>query len=291
MEIRPYEVNDAAALALIRNQIYDDTAVTAQRFHQNILDTQHVWVVAQGSEAIGYTAVFPVPGLPQVRALEGFIAPRWQRQGWGSQLLQRLIDSLREQKETEGADVQLSYCIDDTETAVYHFLRHHHFSTEHEEHHLVLPAPPYPLAPVLPPSCRLQTLPRAQALDQFLALYEQSFAPHPWYQPYTRGEVAALLNAVQDLLFLYHEAEAVGFVWIKMGPEGEAEIEPVGVATEWQGQGYGRFLLQSAIDNLASRGANHIHIGTWAQNKAALHLYRSLGFQLDHTLTYLAFSI
>jgi mycothiol synthase len=122
-------------------------------------------------------------------------------------------------------------------------------------------------------------------------LYDQSFGSHNWYQPYSAAEVAALLYRPQDLLFLYRENEPIGFAWAKMVEKGVGEIEPVGVLTHWQGRGYGRFLLQSAIHDLASRGADHIHIGTWAENAAALHLYRSLGFQPDHILTYLAYDL
>ena len=293
MEIRPYQAEDAARLYQIHNRISGNSPLTAADFHADVLAYEHAWVGVVESRVVGYTAVTTVPGLPHVRVLQGFIAPAWQRQGLGSQLLQHLIQDLRLAGRKWGLEtrLQLSHCVDDTESAVYHFLRHHHFFIEHEEQFLVLPSPPYPLAPALPHACRLQTLSRSHAVTQFIRLYDQSFGPHPWYQPYSHGEVAAILYQPQDLLFLYYGEEPIGFVWARMREEGVAEIEPVGVLAQWQGRGYGRFLLQSAIHTLASHGADHIHIGTWAQNKPALHLYRSLGFQPDYSLTYLAYDL
>lgn len=291
MEIRAYQAEDAARLYRIHNRIFGNNLLTAADFHTEVLAYEHTWVGVVEGWAVGYTAVTIVPGLPHLRVLQGFIAPAWQRQGLGSQLLQHLIQDLKLVSKEWGVEtrLQLSYCIDDTESAVFFFLRQHHFFIEHEEQFLVLPSPPYPLAPALPEACRLQMHSRSQAVSQFIRLYDQSFGPHPWYQPYSHEEVAALLYQPQDLLFLYCEEEPVGFVWVRMREEGVAEIEPVGVLGQWQGRGYGRFLLQSAIHRLASRGASQIHIGTWAKNIAAIHLYRSLGFQPDYTLTYLAY--
>jgi mycothiol synthase len=286
MEIRSYWVEDAAKLCLIHNQISGDRPITAADFHADLSAYEHAWVGVVEGVVVGYTAVTAVPGLPHVRVLQGFIDPAWQRQGWGSRLLQHLMADLR-----AFPNLRLSHCTDDTESAAYHFLRHHEFFIEHEEQFLVLPLPPYPLAPALPHGCRLRTLPRSQAITQFMHLYDQSFGPHPWYQPYSAAEVAALLYRPQDLLFLYCGDEPIGFAWAKMVEQGVGEIEPVGVLSSWQGRGYGRFLLQSAIHNLASRSADNIHIGTWAENAAALHLYRSLGFQPDYTLTYLAYDL
>jgi ribosomal protein S18 acetylase RimI-like enzyme len=293
MEIRSYRAEDAARLSQIHNQFPGNNPLTATDFHADALGYEHACVGVVESRVVGYAAVSTVPGLPHLRLLQGFIAPAWQRQRVGSQLLHYLIRDLKleSRKGRVETTLQLSYCTNDTSSAVYHFLRFHHFFIEHEEEHLILPSPPYPLAPTLPYACRLQSLSRSQVVTQFIHLYDQCFGLHPWYQPYSAEEVAALLPQSQDLLFLYYEDKPIGFVWARMLEEGVAEIEPMGVLGPWQGRGFGRFLLQSAIHILASRGVSHIHIGTWAQNKAALHLYRSLGFQPDYTLTYLAYTI
>ena len=291
MEIRVYQAEDAAKLCQIHNQIDGDGSITAVDFHNNLLAYEHQWVGLVAGEVVGYTAVSTVPGLPHIRVLHGFIAPRWQRQGLGSQLLQHLLEDLRREVHLQFSlpTLQLSQCIHDTNSAVYHFLRHHNFTIEHEEQHLLLQSPNLPITQS--PNLLISTLPRSQAISQFITLYDKSFGPHPWYQPYTAGEAAALLYAPQDLLFLYHLQEPIGFAWAKMVARAAGEVEPIGIIEKWQGRGYGRFLLQAAIHNLTTRGATRVYIGTWDSNKPALHLYRSLGFEPDHTLTYLAYEV
>ncbi|MCB8945938.1 MAG: GNAT family N-acetyltransferase [Ardenticatenaceae bacterium] len=298
MEIRAYRAADAAKLCQLHHQIWGET-ITAVDLHDDLLSYEHLRVGVVAGEVVGYTAVSTVPGLPQVRVLRGFIAPPWQRQGLGSQLLRHLMGALRVEigdwrlvssLQSPLSTLQLSYCVDDVHSAVAHFLRSHNFYIEHEEQHLILASPP--LSPSPPPApLSLATLSRSPAVAQFIKLYDASFGPHPWYQPYTRGEVAASLYRAQDLLFLYHREEPIGFAWTRLMAGDLGEIEPIGIVDEWQGRGYGRFLLQSAIHTLSARGANEIHIGTWASNKPALHLYHSLGFVPDHTLTYLAYDV
>ena len=289
MEIRSYRIMDTTRLCQLHNQIFDGEVLTAVDLHHDLLSYEHLWVGEIAGEVMGYTAVSTVPGLPHVRVLRGFIAPQWQRQGFGTQLLQHLIENLRREIRdwSVTGSLQLSQCTDDIESAVYHFLCHHHFFIEHQEHHMVLQLTKYP-SPHLP-NLTLVTLPRSQAISQFITLYDASFGPHPWHQPYTLAEAAASLYAPQDLLFLYHLDEPIGFAWTKMLAAGEGEIEPIGIVPSWQGQGYGRFLLQTALHNLTRRAATRVRIGTWDSNKAAHHLYHSLGFKLDYTLTYLAY--
>lgn len=279
-----YRAEYAAELSQIHNALSDED-LTAVAFHQDIRRYQRVLVGMVGEEVVGYTAVSPIPGLPHIRNLQGFIAPQWQRQGLGSQLLYHLLVDLRAAGKNRG--VQLSCCVADRDSAVYHFLRHHNFYMEHEELHL-LHRVAVPLPPQLPPHLSLTTVSHSQAVRQFIALYDESFVPHPWYQPYTPAEVDRLLYQPQDLLFLYHGEVPIGFAWLKLLLPSEGEIEPIGVLGPWQGRGYGRLLLQAAMYHLAQQGAQQIRIGTWSTNHAALHLYRDLGFALDQELVYLA---
>ena len=293
MEIRAYRAEDAAQLCLIHNQIYDE-ALTAVDLHDELLACQNQWVGVLAGNIIGYTAISPVPGLAHIRVLRGFIAPEYQRQGLGSQLLQHLIEDLKLKTTLHpipSATVQLSQCIEDTNSAVYHFLHYHHFTIEHQESHLLYTSPAPFSHPIAPPSLSLKTLPRSQAIQQFIALYNESFSPHPWYQPYTAAEVAASLLHSRNLIFLYYQDVPIGFAWIRNLASGVGEIEPIGLSEKWQGKGYGRFLLQAAMHNLITHGMTRIHIGTWTTNKPAIHLYYSLGFKPHYTLTYLAFDI
>jgi ribosomal protein S18 acetylase RimI-like enzyme len=142
--------------------------------------------------------------------------------------------------------------------------------------------PPLPVWPRL----TVRTLPRATAVALFCRLYDHSFGPWPWYQPYTPAEVAATLARARDLLFLHLEEEPIGFAWLQQDSQAGI-IEPFGVAPAQQGRGYGRYLLIAALHTLAARGVTAVQIGAWEQNQTALRLYRSLGFRPHAALTYL----
>ncbi len=281
MQIRILKMDDIEFLVRIHQKIWPDERMTTAVFQQNLRHYEHTFVGEINGKIIGYTAVSPIPGLPRIRNLQGFISPERQRQGLGSQLLQALIQNC--------TNVQLSYCVADEETAVYPFLLSHNFYLEHSERHLALQLPNYPITQ--PPNHPISTFPRQQAIDHFLHLYSASFGPHPWYQPYAREEVATLLLAPQNLLFLLQDGKPIGFAWAQMISSGVGEIEPIGILPAWQGKGNGRILLNVTIHKLQQQGAERIQIGAWERNASALQLYESVGFEFDHKLIYLAYDL
>lgn len=260
-----------------------DTAVLKQ-LHQIIQPDQpysftpHRWLIEDGGQVVGYTAVSPVPGLDGIYELNGGILPTKRRQGLGSHLLQHVL------QEARGLNIrQLSHCITDLDSPAARFLHHHHFFTEHEEWLLHLsPLPPRSPAPLR--DCQIQTHPAPVPL--FCRLYDQSFAATPWYQPYSEEEVENMLDDPADILFLFKDEQPIGFAWL----QGD-QIEPIGIVKAEWGKGYGRILLLTALHTLHQRGVAQAHIGVWRSNHAAVHLYQSVGFQHQQTLTYLAFDV
>ncbi|HEX6383355.1 MAG TPA: GNAT family N-acetyltransferase [Anaerolineae bacterium] len=290
MIVRHYDHSDAVALTPIHNAVYPDEPRMTASFQQHTASLEqaggNAWVVEAKGEVVGYAAVTPIPGLDGILGLEGFIAPAYRRQGLGSRLLLYVIQEL----EQSGAG-QLSHYVTTVDAPAAHFLRHHGFFIEHEEWVMVLPELTH-LPPLLPPTgCHLQTFNRSQAIQYFCSLYDQSFSNHRWYQPYSHAEVAATLDGAADILFLVCAFRPVGFVWTRMAESGAGEIEPLGVAKPYQGRGYGRFLLLAGLHRLKERGAQKVALGAWRDNKAALHLYQSLGFQHAYTRTYLAYDL
>lgn len=231
-------------------------------------------------QIVGEAALAPLPGLPGHYELTGQIAPEWRRQGLGGRLLAFLVGELA----GKTAVTQLSHPVTDLDSPAARFLRKHGFTIEHEE--ILLRQPDLSNCP--PPSghpdLTVKPLRRAQAIPLFCRLYAQSFAPFRWYQPYSEAEVAATLERAADLLFLWRGERPIGFAWIR--PSGQ--IEPFGVVGEEQGRGNGRYLLTHALHHLAGRGATGAILGCWADNQAALALYKSVGFQPEQKITYLA---
>jgi len=284
--IGPYDSAWAAALSAGWRAAQPEQSLTARELDNRCrallqLDGR-IWVVTAAGQAVGMALAAPLPGLPGLCELDGFIAPAWQRRGWGGQLL------LHAKRDLQGTAVrQLTHAITDRQSAAAQFLFKHHFAVEHEEWLLTMPqltASPPPVVPGL----TWGTLPRAQALTRFCELYDRAFAGFPWYQPYTPSEVAAELVAAHDLLFLQRDGALIGAAWLRWPEPNLGQIEPMGIVAEEQGKGYGRYLLALALHQLAERGARRAQIGTWAQNKTAVSLYQSVGFRQQETITYLA---
>jgi ribosomal protein S18 acetylase RimI-like enzyme len=63
-----------------------------------------------------------------------------------------------------------------------------------------------------------------------------------------------------------------------------AEILATAVAGNSQGDGIGRALVSTAMDELRQRGVEHAHVVTAASNEAAQRVYFACGFQRHSTV-------
>lgn len=69
-----------------------------------------------------------------------------------------------------------------------------------------------------------------------------------------------------------------GFILVRRAAD-EAEILTLAVLPDWRGRGVGRRLAEEALRGLYRDGARRVFLEVDAGNEAALHLYRSLGFE------------
>lgn len=279
MQIRNFTTSDVAALVQIYNSLYPESPRTAVFLQRELDRAVYARVMTIGDEVVGYTAIWPVPGLPEIVEIDGFIAPSRQRQGLGSRLLRQLLADFQSR-----APLQLSWQTNSLDTPGARFLQKQSFSLEHEEWLMALTN-----WRGLPPAAMpLQTFDRVTAVTQFLHLYDASFGRTPWYQPFTPQEVAADLLDPQHLYFLTLNDTPIGFAWVRPSGKGAVEIEPMGIVQEWQGRGYGRHLLLSVLQHLGWRSIHTVRLGVWAQNTAAVHLYQSVGFRRVESVFYLS---
>ncbi|MBW7958666.1 MAG: GNAT family N-acetyltransferase [Candidatus Promineofilum sp.] len=236
------------------------------------------WIITHGRRPVGYAVIDPVPGLPDVGDLTGGVVPMCRQNGLGTQLLRHVQDTAP----AIGFN-RLSHRVDSLDDDVAAFLLRRDFVVEHEECLLELPATSeLPLTPV-EPSCELLTFSWTRAVTEFCRLYDESFYGMPWSQPYTGGEVMALLDRPEDLLFAVVGGRPIGVAWHQLLPDGRGRIEPIGISRDYQGRGFGRRLLLAALRRLRDRGANVIEIGLWRDNATAMRLYSSVGFsETDH---------
>ena len=273
MIIRVWRKVDTAVLNQIHQTINPDQPLPA---------TRHLWLIEDEGNVVGYTAVTPIPGLDGIYNLDGGILPTHRRQGLGSRLLHHVLH------EAPALNVhQLSHCVTDLTIPAAHFLRYHNFFIEHEEWLMSLPnLQTRQLADLQ--LANLQT--RHSPASLFRRLYDQSFGGTPWYQPYSQEEVENTLENPDDILFLFRDEQPIGFAWLQDAAQ-EAAIEPIGIVKAEWGKGHGRTLLLAALHQLKQQGKTEATIGVWRSNQAAIHLYQSVGFQHQQTLTYLALDV
>ncbi len=289
--IRPYTPTDAAALTAVHNTLFPHQPHTSQSWGahvEGILRANgRAWTLTLDNTPIAYAAILPVPGLPGLVELQGFVAPAHQRQGYGTHLLAHIKAELM-----GTAVTQLSYPVPHLHTPAAHFLFKNNFFIEYEEQmmELVMVNGQWSMVNGHLP---LETchLPLPTAIPLFCQLYTACFTGLPWNQPFTAAEVAATLQNREDLLFLMEDDTPVGFVWLRPQPDQTVQLEPIGIIPEKQGHGYGRALLHLVLSQLAEKGVTAVSLGVWADNIPALHLYQSLGFRQTESVIYLAYDL
>lgn len=125
-----------------------------------------------------------------------------------------------------------------------------------------------------------------------------SLSGSPLYRPMREADIAEVMQ-VETRAYRFHWTEGifrdclrVGYgCWLMELGEGlggygvlslvvgEAHLLNICVAPEWQGQGYGRLLLDHFIRLAGERRAYQMLLEVRPSNKPALKLYRSRGFE------------
>lgn len=87
-------------------------------------------------------------------------------------------------------------------------------------------------------------------------------------------------NLNSELLFLTEGGNQVGSL-ILIYNEGQASIFSVEVLSSHRGKGYGKKLVEKAINRCKERNFRMIELNTEIDNQVANNLYRGLGFHLQ----------
>ncbi len=134
---------------------------------------------------------------------------------------------------------------------------------------------------------------RGQDEEAWLRSNNRAFAGHPEQGSWTREQLEERLSAEWVDLEGFLVADdppgggLLGSCWTKIhrDPEGVpvlGEIYVIGVDPAHHGQGWGRSLTVAGLDWLGRQGVPVGMLYTDADNQAAVSLYRSLGFSVDH---------
>ncbi len=115
------------------------------------------------------------------------------------------------------------------------------------------------------------------------------------YNPNTTEDIAYALSlghaSPEDVILFYKGGTPVGYCWTKIGCDtgadndgGKGSIFMLGVDPDHRSSGIGRLALLSGLAYLKNRGVRTAELEVDSQNKAALNLYRSIGFKERSTI-------
>jgi mycothiol synthase len=289
VQIHLYQPDDLPRLTALHNQIDPERPFTPAEMAAFLHDS-HCWLAQDDQNIVGYAAVTPAPGLPGDSDLRGGVLPAYRRRGIGGKLLQAALNGL-----TAVGLNRTSGAVDELDSPLAQFLTKQGFTLDHEEATLLWTPPPAFAPPRWPDGFALTRYPLATAVTHFRALYEASFHPHRWYQPYETAELTAILQedgrSPDELIFLEHEGRPVGSIWAQPLGFGDWQIEPVAIHPDYQRRGLGRALLQAGLLEASAQGVSEVVIALWRDNKAAYRLYQQVGFVEDGRRYYLTCSV
>ncbi len=137
----------------------------------------------------------------------------------------------------------------------------------------------------------IQTRPFRPGVDEeaWLAVNNRAFADHP---EQGHWDLATVLEREREpwfdpegFLLMESGGHLVGSCWTKVHstttpPLGEIYV--IGVDPDYHGRGWGRALTAAGLDWLAARGLSVGMLYVDADNRPAVSLYRSMGFEPDH---------
>lgn len=81
------------------------------------------------------------------------------------------------------------------------------------------------------------------------------------------------------------EREAIGQIGV-IAENDSVYIRAVGIVPEWRGRGYGRQLLATTVQKMQAEGHTHFELDVATNNRQALSLYQSCGFEATTVYDY-----
>ena len=169
--------------------------------------------------------------------------------------------------------------------------REHGFAPERD---LLQLRVPLPLAPAVADATRpLATRPFEPGRDEeaWVDTNNRAFAGHPEQGGWTVGQLRQRMAAdwvELDGFLVADDPDGPGLIgscWTKIHRDRDpvlGEIYVIAVDPRHHGQGWGRSLTVAGLESLSRRGITVGMLYADATNEAAVALYRSLGFTVDH---------
>ncbi|UCD78220.1 MAG: GNAT family N-acetyltransferase [Desulfobacterales bacterium] len=126
--------------------------------------------------------------------------------------------------------------------------------------------------------------------DQLTAIQNRAFTGTWGFNPNTRDEIFHRIHSnscsPENVIMVYQKDKPVAYCWTRIFHEehsgrgaSKGEIHMLGVDPDYRNQSIGKNVLAAGLSYLKQRGINRVELTADSQEKAALALYESAGFE------------
>lgn len=240
-------------------------------------DGQAGLVASVDGEIVGYVAVGRPPGTDMC-AMELALHPLHRRQ----QVIETLLHAGMGQvvDECGGSSVRI-WVFQPHYAETLHDMG---FTVERELRQLRRSLP-YPEDPAVPDDVHIRGFRVGHDEDTWIEVNNAAFAEHPENGAWNREHLADRMRQpwfeAEGVRMAWVGERLAGFCWTKRHDE-MGEIFVIGVHPDFQGRSLGRLLMVEGMRSMAERGMTTVMLYVDAGNTAAMSLYESMGFHLDH---------
>jgi mycothiol synthase len=256
----------------------------------NFLPARDVFLAESSTKkVVGFSVLNLEPGIGRV-IIDCFVCQLHRRQGWGERLLKR-----SSQRARDAGIEKMQAAVDASHGGGGEFLSQMGFAPVRRYLQLEIDLSrvklPVPAQIFKDKKLKLDKFSGGQESD--LTEIQNTIFRDSWgFCPNSEADISYFLKLtgtrLQDILVLYTENENVraGYLWPHIIDDDPASlslrkrgrIHMCGILKEFQGRGWGRFLVTSGLHRLRRQGLQSIALTVDSQNASAVALYKSLGF-------------
>ena len=240
-----------------------------------------IFVVARDGNIVGGLDLRPELGISRV-ILRGWLKPEHRRKGLGKTLIDNAINRARELR-ARFAYIDINEDNDIARTAIsklgFSYVR------RFLELKLDMSLLNWQKAKAAAQECRYFQCGEEAILTE---IQNRSFAEHWGYNPNTVETITYSLNlsycSPEDIILLCRQDKIIGFCWTEISGENKGRIYMIGSDPEYRGKGVGKKLLLAGLNRLNTKGIGTTVLTVDSGNKAALNLYKSVGFEIKKSI-------
>ncbi|WP_300379427.1 GNAT family N-acetyltransferase [Clostridium sp.] len=124
-------------------------------------------------------------------------------------------------------------------------------------------------------------------LEEYMAVYKKSFLDMPHGNCKTFEETKEFLNEMDEKSSGYiikESGQAIGFLEIEIKEDNKGFFD-IGLIREARGKGYGKRILETAIETLNEKNVEEVYLIVIGKNKIGYDMYVKRGFEIKEKMS------